>query len=90
MAKIPDRTDPATIVEARDAAVLRFITRHDGIASEKEMLTAIPRGEPAMTQEATSVALKQSLARLRFKHLIGRTGNTWSLVGAGANEAANG
>jgi hypothetical protein len=70
--------------------VLRFITRHDGIASEKEMLTAIPPSEPAMTPEATGMALKQSLARLRFKHLIGRTGNTWSLVGAGTSEAADG
>lgn len=75
--------DPADVVEARDKAVQRFLERHDGVARQKELLAAIPADDPAKTPDAKADALKQALTRLRFKGAIGRTGDTWSLVGAG-------
>jgi len=77
----------ASVVEARDAAVLRYLERHDGVASQKELLASIPKDDPATTADAKLEALKQSLARLKFKRLIGRTGDTYSLVGAGSEVA---
>ncbi len=83
----PRPPDPAAVVEARDAAVLRYLERHDGVASQKELLAAIPIDDPAKTPEAKADALRQSLARLKFKQQIGRTGETYSLVGAGTSVA---
>lgn len=82
-------TTTAAIVEARDAAILRFLERHDGVASHKDLIGALPTDDPAKTLDAKKEALKLALMRLRAKHLIDRTADTWSLVGAGLAEVAH-
>lgn len=77
--------DPAAVVEARDEAVLRFLNRHDGVATHKALLAALPADDPATTPDAKALALKQALARLRFKGVIDRTSDTWSVVGIGTS-----
>lgn len=81
------KTDLAS-VEARDAAILKYLRNHDGVASTEQLKSALPK-EPALTADQFGAALHAALVRIKAKGLIGRTGDTWSLVGVGSR-AANG
>lgn len=80
----PLKTDDRTI-EARDAAVLESIRRIGGVGTIRDLRLRFPKADPAAGNPSTlDEALRNSLSRLRSKGLIGRTADSYSLVGAGS------
>lgn len=61
-----------------DAAILKFLERNDGVAMIKQIAKGL---------QADKLACRRALNQLKADGLVGRTGHTWSLVGAGSTHA---
>jgi hypothetical protein len=69
----------------RNAAVLDAIRRIGGVGTIRDLRLRFPKADPAAGSPSTlDEALRNSLSRLRSKGLIGRTADSYSLVGAGS------
>jgi hypothetical protein len=77
-----------TVVAARDEALLTALKRH-GLMRRDKLAGYMP-AEPNQTDEQREGAFRNALSRLKAKKLVGRTGDTYSLVGAGMERASNG
>lgn len=79
----------AAAIEARDAAVLGRIAGNNGVASVQELRRWFVASSVAGggNDVAKYDALQNALLRLKAKGELGRTGDTWSLVGAGVAHA---
>lgn len=66
----------------REEAVLRQLRRNSGVATGKELRAAL------RITEDDNKAFQNALTRLKGKGAIARTGQTWSLVGAGSEGSA--
>lgn len=76
------------MIAARDAAILDAIRRCGGVATIRDLRLRFPKTDPAAATPATlDDALRTALVRIRAKGHIGRTADTYSLVGAGSAEA---
>jgi hypothetical protein len=62
---------------------MTFINRQGGLASGKQLQSALAKHDASLKGEALDTALANALTRLRLKKAIERTGDTWSLVGIG-------
>lgn len=75
----------AAFIEARDATVLAKIEHNNGVATIQELrkwfVTSAVAGSG--TDAVKHEALQNALLRLKAKHQLARTGDTWSIVGAG-------
>lgn len=67
----------------RDEAILDALRRNDGMAVARDLQRAMPK-ESGLTDEQRDAAYRNSMSRLKARGLIGRTGDTWSLVGRGS------
>lgn len=76
-----------TEVAARDEAILTFLRKRDGMARSETIRAAMPH-EAGLTEQQQDAAYRNALSRLKTKHLIDRTGDTWSLVGVGSDARA--
>ncbi len=64
-------------------AVLSFLRKHNGVARFKELIAVMPK-EPGQSDAQRESGCRNAVQRLRVKGVIGRTGDTWSLAGAGS------
>ena len=72
----------ADIVEERDEFLLKQLRRSErGVATVNELVKVLPKTDPAKDRVE---AVKKSLLRLKVKGLVGRTGECYSLIGAGS------
>jgi hypothetical protein len=80
----PTQVGPrAELAAARDQAILSALKRNDGLGTSKLLQAAMPK-EPGLNAEQKDDAYRNTMTRLKNKGLIGRTGDTWSLVGIGS------
>lgn len=65
---------------AREAAVLGALKRSGGMAMGRDLLAAFVR-EPGWDEGQRKGAFRNTMTKLKAKGIVGRTGETWSLIG---------
>lgn len=68
---------------ARDEAILGALRRSHGVGTSKDLKAALPK-EAGQSDEQRRAAFSNTMTRLKNTNRVGRTGDTWSLVGAGS------
>lgn len=86
VAKVRQSSPPSDAAMAREQAILTTLKRNDGVASSKLLRAGMPK-EAGLTDDQRTAAYRNCLHRLKVKGMIDRTGDTWSLVGAGSERA---
>jgi hypothetical protein len=84
---ISDQAVERANAAARSDAVVAFLRRNAGVATSKALRAAMP-SEPQLTDEQRTRAFSNTLTRLKAKKILGRTGDTWSLVGRGTEASS--
>lgn len=72
----------------RKASILAFLRRNGGVGTAKEIQAALPK-EPGLTADQRVRAFGNTMQRLKASGQVGRTGDTWSLAGAGTERTAS-
>lgn len=75
-----ERVSPFT---AREDAIMSLLHRNDGVATSAMLRKAMPK-EPDLTEEQRDAAYRNTMSKLKHRGVLGRTGDTWSLVGRGS------
>jgi hypothetical protein len=70
----------------RSDAILKFLRSNNGLGTNAQLRKAMPK-EPGLTDDQRDMAFRNTMTKLRTKGLVARTGQTWSLVGAGSGGA---